>query len=135
VKAIALILCGTYIQKRERRREDTGEAHFLPASNPGWANRGHTNWAPPICHTGVVRVVPPVCPIANTSLAAMFQQFLYLKKPPYFRIYIRSNFFSSSTSTLSHSTDITWDLTIFSSKRKYKLVISMNRGQCMYVHI
>jgi hypothetical protein len=61
-------------ERRERRREDTGEADFSPASNPGWANRGHTNWASPICHTGVFRVVPPVCPIANTSLAAMFQQ-------------------------------------------------------------
>jgi hypothetical protein len=66
-----------YMKKGERRREDTGKADFSPASNPGWANRGHTNWAPPICHTGVFRVVPPVRPIANTSLAAMFQHYLH----------------------------------------------------------
>ena len=50
MKAIALIL----VVCTSRREEDGARAQvektFLPASNPGWANRDHTDWLAPICH-------------------------------------------------------------------------------------
>jgi hypothetical protein len=39
---------------RGRRSENVGRKDFLPASNPGWANRGHTNWLAPIRRHGIV---------------------------------------------------------------------------------
>ena len=41
-----------YREKRER--DSAGEVNFSPASNPGWANRGHPNWAAPIRRHGIV---------------------------------------------------------------------------------
>jgi len=43
-----------YREKRARQREGAGEVDFSPASNPGWANRGHTNWVAPIRRHGIV---------------------------------------------------------------------------------